>query len=224
MPRRHAKPRHKASRSLPRSVAELARGIASAAPRATTTVAVVGVAGAAIGVGALTVDRPDAGRPIVAASAADHSPLTATLGRSIHQQVSRSFVRPPLASEQRKTKTAALSTTSQAMSGAASVTVPASNPKDIARLKLAAFGWDGSQFSCLDAIWTRESNWNYRAENVYSGAYGIPQSLPASKMATAGSDYLTNPATQIQWGLEYIKATYGSPCGAWAHWSAYSSY
>jgi resuscitation-promoting factor RpfB len=174
--------------------------------------------------GALTVDGSDHGRPIVAARAADQSPLTAILGRSIHQQVSRSFVRPPLASEQLRTKTAALSTTSQALSGAASVTVPASNPKDIARLKLAAFGWDASQFSCLDAIWTRESNWNYRAENVYSGAYGIPQSLPASKMATAGPDYLTNPATQIQWGLEYIKSSYGSPCAAWAHWTAYSSY
>lgn len=224
MPGRHAKPRHKASRSLPRSVARLVSGIASAAPQATTAVAVVGVAGVAIGVGALTVDRSDDGRPLAAASAAHRSPLTATLGRSIHQQVSRSFVRPPLASEQRRTKTAALSTTSQALSGAATVTVPASSPKDIARQKLAAFGWDASQFSCLDAIWTRESNWNYRAENVYSGAYGIPQSLPASKMATAGSDYLTNPATQIQWGLEYIRASYGSPCGAWAHWTAYSSY
>jgi hypothetical protein len=201
-------------------------GGGSAAPRVTIAAAVVGVAGAAIGVGGLTVDRSeDRGHPVTAtASPSDWSRLTATLGRARYQEVSRSLIRPPLASEQRQTKTAALSTASQAQSGADVVTVAATDPRDIARQKVAERGWDATQFTCLDEIWTRESNWNYRAQNVYSGAYGIPQSLPASKMASAGSDYLTNPATQIEWGLRYIQSSYGSPCAAWAYWTAHSAY
>ncbi len=90
------------------------------------------------------------------------------------------------------------------------------DPKAAARAMLAEFGFADSQFSCLSSLWTRESNWAYTATNP-SGAYGIPQSLPASKMASAGGDYRTNPVTQIRWGLGYIKQTYGTPCGAWAH-------
>jgi hypothetical protein len=86
--------------------------------------------------------------------------------------------------------------------------------QSIAYNMLASFGFSTSQFSCLQSLWQRESGWSYDAENP-SGAYGIPQSLPASKMASAGSDYLTNPATQIKWGLGYIKSVYGSPCSAW---------
>jgi hypothetical protein len=89
--------------------------------------------------------------------------------------------------------------------------------KDLARAMLADHGWSDSQFSCLDKLWTRESNWNYKARNPSSGAYGIPQSLPASKMASAGSDWRDNPETQIEWGLGYIQDRYGSPCSAWSH-------
>ena len=91
------------------------------------------------------------------------------------------------------------------------------DPKAAARAMLAEFGFADSQFSCLSSLWTRESNWLYTATNPSSGAYGIPQSLPASKMASAGADYRTNPVTQIRWGLGYIKQVYGTPCGAWAH-------
>ena len=70
-------------------------------------------------------------------------------------------------------------------------------------------------FGCLVDIWNRESGWRYDAENP-SGAYGIPQALPGSKMASAGADWQTNPATQIRWGLGYIKQLYGNPCNAWA--------
>ena len=85
----------------------------------------------------------------------------------------------------------------------------------------AADGWgSGSQWSCLDALWTRESGWRMVWNYQGSGAYGIPQSLPASKMAAAGADYMTNPATQIRWGLGYIASAYGTPCGAWAHETA----
>jgi hypothetical protein len=81
----------------------------------------------------------------------------------------------------------------------------------------AARGWTGEQWTCLEALWTRESGWRWNADNPSSSAYGIPQALPGSKMATAGSDWLTNPATQIAWGLQYIAGRYGNPCGAWAH-------
>ena len=75
----------------------------------------------------------------------------------------------------------------------------------------------GSQFSCLDQLWNRESGWSLTASNASSGAYGIPQSLPGSKMASAGADWQTNAATQITWGLSYIADRYGSPCAAWGH-------
>jgi hypothetical protein len=78
-------------------------------------------------------------------------------------------------------------------------------------------GFRENQYSCLVKLWDRESNWRHTAKNKSSGAYGIPQSLPASKMATEGADYLTNPETQIRWGMKYIKSRYGSPCGALAH-------
>jgi hypothetical protein len=77
------------------------------------------------------------------------------------------------------------------------------------------FGLD--QFPCLDKLWKKESGWNYKALNSGSGAYGIPQALPGSKMASAGADWKTNPATQIEWGLGYIKGRYDTPCGAWSH-------
>lgn len=80
-----------------------------------------------------------------------------------------------------------------------------------------ARGWSVSEFDCLAALWDRESHWNVYAHNASSGAYGIPQALPGEKMATAGSDWQTNPATQIAWGLGYIAARYDTPCGAWAH-------
>ncbi|CAN5449394.1 hypothetical protein BH10ACT4_BH10ACT4_06530 [soil metagenome] len=79
-----------------------------------------------------------------------------------------------------------------------------------------ARGWGEDQFACLVALFNRESHWNVYAANP-SGAYGIPQALPGSKMASAGADWATNPATQIAWGLGYISGRYGTPCGAWAH-------
>ncbi len=86
------------------------------------------------------------------------------------------------------------------------------------------FGWGSDQFRCLDFLWTRESGWRADAYNASSGAYGIPQSLPGSKMASAGADWRTNAATQIDWGLGYIDARYGSPCAAWAHSEATNWY
>ncbi|MFJ9314923.1 lytic transglycosylase domain-containing protein [Pimelobacter simplex] len=92
-----------------------------------------------------------------------------------------------------------------------------SDPRDIARALLGEFGFSSDQFGCLDSLWTRESNWRVNADNPTSSAYGIPQALPGSKMSSEGSDWATNPATQIRWGLGYIKNRYGSPCSAWGH-------
>ncbi|MGJ9423542.1 lytic transglycosylase domain-containing protein [Aeromicrobium sp. CF3.5] len=89
-----------------------------------------------------------------------------------------------------------------------------SNPKAVARQLMPEYGFDASQFSCLDSLWAGESDWDYTATNPSSGAYGIPQSLPATKMATAGDDWQTNPITQIRWGLQYISEAYGTPCAA----------
>jgi hypothetical protein len=86
--------------------------------------------------------------------------------------------------------------------------------QSIAYNMLASFGFSTSQFGCLQSLWNRESGWSYDAENP-SGAYGIPQALPGSKMASSGADWQTNPATQINWGLGYIKSVYGTPCAAW---------
>lgn len=89
---------------------------------------------------------------------------------------------------------------------------------------VARYGWGGGEYQCLVLLWTRESSWRADAYNASSGAYGIPQSLPGSKMAAAGADWRTNAATQIEWGLAYIAARYGSPCAAWAYSERYNWY
>ena len=87
------------------------------------------------------------------------------------------------------------------------------------------YGWGADQFSCLNQLWQKESEWRYDAVNSNGGATGIPQALPGSKMATAGSDWATNATTQIAWGLGYIKASsYGTPCAAWSHSEANNWY
>jgi resuscitation-promoting factor RpfB len=90
----------------------------------------------------------------------------------------------------------------------------------LANCMAAADGWTGGQTTCLDELWTRESGFSTTATNPTSGAYGIPQSLPADKMAAAGADWQTSPATQIKWGLGYIAGRYGTPCSAWDHETA----
>ncbi|MEU7059969.1 transglycosylase SLT domain-containing protein [Streptomyces sp. NPDC046197] len=80
------------------------------------------------------------------------------------------------------------------------------------------------QFQCFSNIVERESTWNYQAVNASSGAFGLVQALPASKMSSAGADWRTNPATQIKWGLSYMNERYGSPCDAWSYWQANGNY
>ncbi|MDR0990872.1 MAG: SH3 domain-containing protein [Propionibacteriaceae bacterium] len=93
-----------------------------------------------------------------------------------------------------------------------------------ARQQVAARGWGDDQFRCLVELWNKESGWRMNAENPYSGAYGIPQALPGSKMASAGADWRTNAATQISWGLGYISQRYSTPCGAWGFFQSNNWY
>ena len=78
------------------------------------------------------------------------------------------------------------------------------------------YGFNEKQYQCLNTLWTQESNWNYKARNKRSGAHGIPQALPASKMSVVSTDWRTNPVTQIRWGLRYITIRYETPCKALA--------
>ncbi|MEE1817148.1 aggregation-promoting factor C-terminal-like domain-containing protein [Streptomyces sp. NPDC004288] len=113
--------------------------------------------------------------------------------------------------EERASRSAARDATSFAAQGSYSV----SEIKSMARQMMAS-----DQFQCFSNIVDHESGWNYRASNPSSGAYGLVQALPGSKMASAGADWQTNPATQIKWGLSYMDGRYGSPCGAWSFWQA----
>ena len=111
----------------------------------------------------------------------------------------------------------------RALSNASGVAVTRSedlstaDPKALARALMPQYGISSSEFDCLDNIWTQESGWNVHADNPTSSAYGIPQALPGSKMASAGPNWVDNAETQIRWGLGYIKARYGSACAAWSY-------
>ncbi|MFW6689600.1 transglycosylase SLT domain-containing protein [Streptomyces sp. MAR4 CNX-425] len=115
--------------------------------------------------------------------------------------------------------TAALSFAPVASAAAPSGT-PAKSPRAIADKMIKS----DAQFQCFSEIVERESSWDHTAQNASSGAYGLVQALPATKMATAGSDWRTNPKTQIEWGLDYMKDRYGSACDAWSFWQANNWY
>lgn len=94
-----------------------------------------------------------------------------------------------------------------------------------ARKLMVRHGWtSGAQFRALVKLWDHESHWNHKSHNNGSGAHGIPQALPGSKMRSAGADWRTNPVTQIKWGLNYIDSRYGSPAAAWAHFQRHGWY
>ncbi|WP_059009510.1 aggregation-promoting factor C-terminal-like domain-containing protein [Streptomyces specialis] len=128
----------------------------------------------------------------------------------------------PTPSRARRIVTAGIVTASAAVlgvtgvSGTASAASAAESNQDIAREMID----DDTQYACFANIVDHESDWDHTATNASSGAYGLVQALPASKMAEAGADWKTNPETQIEWGLDYMNERYGSPCGAWAFWQA----
>ena len=97
--------------------------------------------------------------------------------------------------------------------------------KQVAEIILTEeYGFNEAQFACLDSLWTRESHWNYKAHNYRSGAHGIAQALPAEKMSVVGTDWRTNPVTQIRWGIRYITMRYDTPCKAWSKWKSHRFY
>ena len=143
------------------------------------------------------------------AAAAKAAAAKAAAAKAAAQQAAQQQAAQQQASQQQ----AAQQTTAQQPTTSA----PSGSPQQIAEQMLSQFGWSSSQFSCLQPLWALESGWNIYASNPSSGAYGIPQALPGSKMASAGPDWQSNAATQIRWGLTYIQGTYGSPCAAWSH-------
>ena len=179
-----------------------------------TAVAVTGIAvsGGVLGSAQVATTAQDVGREITSGGG---SGTTAAAAADLHRApvVSRS-------SDRRRGKDPAKVDALSARSGpahTATVEVSEGDPKAIARALMPKFGFGSDQFGCLDSLWTRESGWSVSAHNASSGAHGIPQALPGSKMASAGPNWESNPVTQITWGLGYIQDRYGSPCGAWAH-------
>jgi hypothetical protein len=174
---------------------------------------------------ALDLSAPEHPQPVIAAAPTSTAASTAATGAGAVRRgdvVSRSDSRE----RTDPAKTAVLDAASGTAARAIVRTEDMSNgdPKSIASALLGDFGWSGSQFGCLVSLWNRESHWQINAANPSSGAYGIPQALPGSKMASAGPDWRTNAETQIKWGLGYIQDRYGSPCGAWGHSLAHGWY
>jgi hypothetical protein len=170
-----------------------------------------------VGGGVLSAGSPvmDAAGDL-AAAASQPSPSTATL--TADELAARARV--PLSRSDRRDTVDRGKAQALAVAGGPAVTGSESladeDPRTIARALLAEFGYSADQFGCLDSLWASESGWRVNADNPSSSAYGIPQALPGSKMASEGADWATNPVTQITWGLGYIRDRYGSPCGAWS--------
>jgi hypothetical protein len=195
--------------------------------------AAIGVAGVSVAAWLMGPSVSGASGAAQAIEAIPNSKTVALLEQERQQMIVMSaasrtltvVARPKLASPASAASSARQATSGGAGSGSTSGSTTGSAPppvappnpgtaQSIAYGLLASFGFSTSQFSCLQSLWNRESGWSYDAENP-SGAYGIPQSLPGSKMASAGADWQTSPRTQIIWGLGYIRDVYGSPCAAW---------
>jgi hypothetical protein len=162
--------------------------------------------------------QPGAGLPITSFKA-QHSKSIAAAALAARQaaQAAQAAAQARAAAQRQAALAAQQAPSSPpAAPAAAPVAVSPGSAQQIAMSMLGAYGWSSGEFSCLNSLWSRESGWSTTAANP-SGAYGIPQALPGSKMASAGPDWQTSATTQIRWGLGYIKGQYGSPCGAWSH-------
>ncbi|MFG6277733.1 phospholipase [Microbacterium sp. 5K110] len=150
----------------------------------------------------------------------------AQLRGSLNDAVAAKAAADAAAEAQRQAEAAAAAEAQRQQEAAealARVNTPEGAKEFAAKTAAEQYGWGSDQFSCLASLWTKESGWNYQAYNP-SGATGIPQSLPGSKMATFGDDWQSNAATQIKWGLDYISRGYGTPCSAWGHSQATNWY
>jgi hypothetical protein len=202
------------------------------------SVAVLLLVGAVAGGAAVAADGPT--RPAAATDAADPGPVDAAAAARADEERAAAD-RAARDTAQRKADEAATAAAEQARKAASATpsktgkpgVVPPAAPascniysgnRKVGCAMVLAHGWDLQQMACLDKLWTKESSWNERARNKSSGAYGIPQAYPASKLATAGGDWQTNPATQIKWGIGYIDKRYGTPCKAWSTSQSTGSY
>ena len=154
---------------------------------------------------------------------AEDTPVNLTAGKSQlsavdlaarEQSASRSTDR--IATRTSVLKSAELGTT-KAVAVTGSEDLSKADPRSIARRLMAKYGLSAADFDCVDRLWSGESGWSVHADNPTSSAYGIPQALPGSKMASAGPNWQDNAETQIKWGLSYIAQRYGSGCAAWSY-------
>ncbi|MFF4651313.1 transglycosylase SLT domain-containing protein [Streptomyces sp. NPDC001380] len=225
------------------------RGVAVASATAVTAVgAVVGVASGSEGKTTQTVDVAGATLLADIPSGAQAQTISDNIGRQADAQASAADAAAKKAAEEaarkrvaevakakaeaeRKAKAAAEAEAKRKAEAASRAKARALlaapvvdvSPGSVQALARSIIGND-TQFQCFSNIVERESGWNYQATNASSGAYGLVQALPGSKMASAGADWRTNPATQIKWGLNYMNSRYGSPCGAWSFWQAHNWY
>jgi hypothetical protein len=221
------------------------RGLAVASATAVTTVgAVVGVASGAeqqgsttepveaAGTTTLLADIP-AGQQVQQASLTEQVQAQSDAADATARQSAEQAARVQAAKDAAAKKKAADEKAAKekqaklaaANNGDSSASFPISSSYTVAQVKAMAQQIVGSnQFQCFSNIVSHESGWDYTATNPSSGAYGLVQSNPGYKMASVASDWRTNPATQIKWGLNYMNSRYGSPCGAWEFWQVHSSY
>nr|WP_079063016.1 transglycosylase SLT domain-containing protein [Peterkaempfera griseoplana] len=221
------------------------RGVAVASATAVTAVgAVVGVASGNEGKTTQTVDVAGATLLADIPSGAQAQTISDNIGRQADAQASAADAAAKKAAEEAARKKAAQVAQAKADADRAAKEAEAKrkaeaasrakarsllaapidvSPGSVQALARSIIGND-TQFQCFSQIVTRESGWRYTATNASSGAYGLVQALPGSKMASAGADWRTNPATQIKWGLNYMNSRYGSPCGAWSFWQAHNWY
>jgi hypothetical protein len=215
------------------------RGLAVASATAVTTVgAVVGVASGAdqgvnepveaAGTTTLLADIP-AGQQVQQASLSEQvqaqSDAADATSRQTAEQAARVQAAKDASAKKAAAEKAAKERALQSSRGNPRASFPTQASYTTAQVQAMAKQIVGSgQYACFSSIVTRESGWNYLAVNPSSGAYGLVQANPGSKMASVSSDWRTNPATQIKWGLNYMNARYGSPCGAWEFWQVHHSY
>lgn len=215
-PKHRGAPKHAHLKETPRKAARNTLVLSSVALAVTGTSVAAGVAGQGAAAPAASADLGSTAALGGAASAPTASAAaTARRDEVLSRSDRRTQTDPAKAASLSETRTAAL-TDERRLSD--------SDPRDIARALLGEFGFSSDQFGCLDSLWTKESGWRINADNPGSSAYGIPQALPGSKMASAGPDWESNAETQIRWGLGYISSRYGSPCGAWGHSQSHNWY
>ena len=202
------------SYSAPSGGANAAAGLAQTTSQQNATTQSLTTAEKAAAAQAAEMKAAAAAKAAAAKAARDHS---AHLAHEQHATIlaARAAAAKAAAAQKAAQQKAAQQASSQASTQQAA-SAPSGSPQQIAQQLLDSEG-EGSQFSCLDPLWQHESGWSVSASNPSSGAYGIPQALPGSKMSSAGPNWQTDAETQIKWGLQYIKDTYGSPCSAWSH-------